>query len=395
MSKNIYLRITLNLLTILSVSIAVQASHILGSTMSYKCLGDNNYLITLEIYKDNLPGNPDFDLESIIGVYKCDKNVSCKSLTKADVFLTAIAALDTSYEIEPPVYPAGKAYELFPAVKGIYHFTITLPQSDEPYFIVHQRYSNDQTIMNVSDKGFFGFTTMIELTPEANLLCNTSPVFNESPITELCLETELYYDYGAHEPDGDSLGYSFFDPLGYYSYQPDSTICESVFPEPLCPPPYVEVEYQQNSTTEKPFGLFTDVQDFDSNGKFHIIPKYLLGSYINGMKVSEYRNGKMLSTTFRTMITQVFICSWTNTKSKALQESVKIVPNPNSGEFSIYASDIIDIHNAEIYNFQGNMVQKIEKIQSLTYVSHLASGIYWVKLSYGENQFIIKKLTRL
>jgi hypothetical protein len=39
--------------------------------------------------------------------------------------------------------------------------------------------------------------------------CNTSPTFNAQPIPYVCANTPVYYNFGAREPDGDSLVYSF------------------------------------------------------------------------------------------------------------------------------------------------------------------------------------------
>lgn len=360
-----------------------QASHIIGSSMSYTCMGNNQYKITLEVYKDNHNTQPDFDEQAIIGVYTCGNNISCKNLTQTDVVLTAISALDTSYEFLPPNYPNGKPFNLTPTLIGFYHFNITLPENEEPYYIIHQRYSNNQTILNVDIGGFYGIISMLELKPEVNSLCNTSPMFHQPPLSQLCLNYEMYFDYGASEPDGDSLSYSFFNPFAYYSDDPIGIVCGSTFPEPPCPPPFDLVGYNNKYPSEKPFGLNIDDQNFDSSGVLHVNPKYTIGNYLTGIKVSEYRNGNLLSTTYRTMITNVILCLWTDTKSEEKQESITIVPNPGKDQVNLIMNQLNpEIAVLHLSNIQGKLVLNkiVQPGSNFLDVSSLPKGIYFYQI---------------
>ena len=45
------------------------ATHIVGGEMSYKCLGNNDFEVTMTVYRDCINGVPYFDDPASIGVF--------------------------------------------------------------------------------------------------------------------------------------------------------------------------------------------------------------------------------------------------------------------------------------------------------------------------------------
>ena len=46
-----------------------RASHLVGGELSYRCLGGNNYEVTLKIYRDCINGQAPFDNEAAVFIY--------------------------------------------------------------------------------------------------------------------------------------------------------------------------------------------------------------------------------------------------------------------------------------------------------------------------------------
>lgn len=73
---------------------------------------------------------------------------------------------------------------------GIYEFSLTLPVSNQPYTLAYQRCCRNTAIRNLLDPGDIGTTYFIAITPESQLRCNASPVFNiDPPHRDLCQPT--------------------------------------------------------------------------------------------------------------------------------------------------------------------------------------------------------------
>lgn len=96
---------------------------------------------------------------------------------------------------------------------GVYDFEIELPVSDQSYTLTYQRCCRNSTILNLLTPSEIGSTYFIEITPEAQQLCNESPRFNINPPIALCANADFQIDLGASEREGDSLVYKFCDPI--------------------------------------------------------------------------------------------------------------------------------------------------------------------------------------
>ncbi len=294
----IYLFLILTML----VSTDLRAGHIVGGDVTSRCLGSGRFEITMKLYRDcNCVECADFDENAAIGVYRCGNNIDCRGLGQISAFQSFSAPLLSRTSIPTPDYPC-----LIPpnvcVQEGVYRFIVTLPSSTENYYIVYQRCCRNQTITNIVNPRSAGATFFAEITAESQAACNNSPTFNEFPPTVICSNFPLEYDHSAVDSDGDSLVYRFCAPLdgGGLLGGPDApgqtpTGCNGIIPTPGCPPPYDPVIFQGGYSATNPLGGNPIITIDPVTGLISGTPT-ILGQFVVGVCVDEFRDGQLLGT---------------------------------------------------------------------------------------------------
>jgi gliding motility-associated-like protein len=287
------------LFLLLLIPASIQAKHIIGGVMTYECLGEGLYEFTLRVYRDdNCFDCAEFDPIASIGIYRCN---NCNPESQNNPFMTINTPLVSSGVVENPDYPC-----LIPpnvvVEEGLYVFTAELPLSDQSYHISYQRCCRNVTISNIVFPDDQGATYTNEITPFAQQECNSSPVFNEFPPTIICAGESLNFDHSATDPDGDQLVYSFcapFDGGGNDTSGPGYEECTGAQPTPACPPPYSPIPFvAPNYTFDEPMGGNPIVSIDPNTGLITGTPN-IIGQFVVGVCVEEYRNGVLIGTVFR------------------------------------------------------------------------------------------------
>jgi gliding motility-associated-like protein len=145
-----------------------------------------------------------------------------------------------------------------------------------------------------------GATYAIELTPEAQAVCNNSPVFDEVPPTAICAGFPFVYDHSATDVEGDSLVYSFCPllagggPNGTPGYPGGPNGCNGVTPNPPCAPPFNTIPLNPGFTQTNPMGGNPALSIDSLTGIITGTP-VVLGQYFVAVCVAEYRNDTLLS----------------------------------------------------------------------------------------------------
>lgn len=277
----------------------LQAKHIIGGVMTYECLGNDVYEFTLRVYRDdNCTDCAEFDPVANIGIYRC---TNCSNQNQNTPFQEISAPLMSSTTVVNPDYPC-----LIPpnvvVEEGFYRFQATLPQSEESYHVSYQRCCRNAGITNIFDSENVGATYSINILPDAQELCNSSPVFNEFPPTIICAGAPLEFDHSATDPDGDQLVYSFCPPLnggGTILGGPLADGCFGAQPVPACPPPYENIQFiAPQYTVQQPMGGNPLITIDENTGLITGTPD-IIGPFVVGVCVQEFRNGVLLSTVFR------------------------------------------------------------------------------------------------
>lgn len=222
----------------------LNAKHIIGGDLSYKCLGNDRYEITMIIYRDcSDPTGAPFDAEAVITVYRGD-GAPYTQFQNRDYDLLEVIDVEPNTGNPCLIVPPNVCVE-----QGTYIFEIVLPLSPESYHITYQRCCRNNTISNITNPGGSGATYTLELTPESQAFCNDSPVFNDFPPIVICGNEPLLFDHSATDPQGDFLRYEFCSPmlgggtLGTPDNPGDPSAPNGVAPDPASSPPYFNVNF--------------------------------------------------------------------------------------------------------------------------------------------------------
>ncbi len=286
----------------------MEARHIIGGNITYKCLGNDRYRFTLEMYRDcNCTNCAFLDPSASVAAYLCASPNGCMS---SNLFIQGAVNLESTTQIATPDYPC-----LIPpdvcVERGVYHFEMVLPQSDQSYFVAFQRCCRNVTISNIINPEAQGATYFVEIPPAAQQVCNNSPTFNTFPPTVLCAGQPFSYDHSATDIDGDQLVYEFCAPFKGGGNNTDATLlntCIGAQPIPACPPPYSNVQFTApNYTPLFPMGGSPAVNINSSTGVISGTPVDV-GQFVVGVCVSEYRNGVLLSRIYRDFQFNVASC---------------------------------------------------------------------------------------
>lgn len=290
--------------------LALQARHIIGGEITYECLGDGpgntrQYRFTMKVYRDCLGNGAEFDNPAQIAIYRgtYSTNSFVQSLQVNNPAITTLIP-DTPNCVQQIPFVCVQ--------QAIYTFNVSLPISTQSYFVVYQRCCRNETISNLVNPGDVGATYMVEITGDAQQLCNDSPTFNNFPPIIICKGFPLDFDHSATDADGDQLVYSFCSPWdggGNITVGNALFSCEGAVPTPPCAPPFSNVPFAvPNYTPGNPMGGNPMVNINSLTGLITGTPT-LLGQFVVGICVQEFRNGVLLSTVKREFQFNVTDCS--------------------------------------------------------------------------------------
>jgi gliding motility-associated-like protein len=267
------------------------ATHIVGGEINYRCLGNNNYEITLRVFRDCDTGVPWFDNPASVGVFDSNNNL----VYDLRLFFRENDTLNLYLNDPCLVAPPNVCIHTTSYVD-----TVSLPFRPGGYQLVYQRCCRNVDIVNIVNPLNAGATYSCLVTEEALLSCNSSAVFNSWPPVYICLNRPINFDHSAIDIDGDSLVYEMCTPL-------DGATPMNPMPQPPFNPPY------QNVTWLPPFSQTNMLGGVDSlrinsvTGLLQGTPT-ILGVFVVGICVSEYRNGQLISTSRRDFQYATGIC---------------------------------------------------------------------------------------
>lgn len=273
----------------------IAAMHIIGGEITYKRVDEVAagvlYRFTMKIYRDCNGGGAPFDARANIAIYRGTlfNNRLITSFKTSSPAITSIIPEKPECIAEiPPVC----------VEQGVYTFEQRLPVSNETYYIVYQRCCRNVTITNILTPGDVGATYFVEITPAAQKNPNNSPVFKKFPPPIICSNYPLMFDHSAVDEDGDLLVYSFCSPYkggGKILSGAEASSCNGAVPDPPCAPPFDEVIFTGSYSSTAPVGGAPRVTINPATGMITGTPN-MLGQFVVGVCVQEYRNGELLST---------------------------------------------------------------------------------------------------
>lgn len=267
-----------------------QATHIVGGELNYSCLGNDQYEISLTVYRDCFNGEALMDDPAYIAIFNAFHHI-------VDTLLISLEKVDTVFYYDDCfLIPDNICVET-----TTYVDTVTLAPIPGGYHIAYQRCCRNGTIVNVLNPLDVGATYDIILSYEAMLSCNSSPMIKEWPPTFVCVNEPIEYDHSAIDADGDSLVYELCVPF-------DGGIpIRDPRPKPAYPPPYFPIHWQWPNYSLNNLLGGVPLRIDPENGILTGTPN-LVGQFVVGVCVKEYRNGRLLSSTRRDFQYNVIPC---------------------------------------------------------------------------------------
>ena len=169
----------------LSWSKPLYATHIVGGEMNYTCLGNDQYEITLTIFRDCFNGDPNawFDDPASIGVFNSDNVLLQQILIPLMGNDTLQPVLENPCLVIPPDVCVHTT---------VYRTVVELPPIIGGYQLAYQRCCRNRTIVNIIDPLASGATYGVTISEKALLECNSNPKFKEwPPNLYLCQRTHF------------------------------------------------------------------------------------------------------------------------------------------------------------------------------------------------------------
>jgi len=283
----------------------IQATHLVGGELSYTCLGNNFFEINMKVYRDCINGVPYFDDPASIGLF----NASNTLISDLRVHVIEDDTVDLYVNNPCLTVPSNVCFHV-----ATYSETVYLPPQSGGYTFVYQRCCRNGTISNVTRPDSTGVTYYIYISEEAIQNCNNSPVYADYPPNPICVSSSLNFDNSAQDVEGDSIVYSLCKPLdgaqswGNYGCTPQPC---GVRPQPPYAPPYdtaiIASPFKLENLTNWP--LSTPPIAIDSqSGLLTGLPN-LLGQFVIGVCMEEYRNGVLYSQSNRDFQYSIVNCN--------------------------------------------------------------------------------------
>ena len=274
--KHFY-QLVLSCALLLGLSIPANASHLMGGEINYKCVGGNDYVITLSLYRD------------------------CAGITIANTQSVSISAPSCGQAITtslPVVYSA----EVTPNCPGtvttcnggtvpgmelwVYQDTVTLGANCANWTIAWSSCCRNMAITNLVNAGSEAMYLEARL-DNLNVSCNTSPVIMGAPVNQMCVNNMFCMQNTAYDADGDSLVYSLQDALSSVG---------------------VPIAYNAGYSATAPFTSSTGNNFDPTTGNLCITPSQLEVGVVS-VRVDEYRNGQWIGAIFRDIQIAVLNCN--------------------------------------------------------------------------------------
>lgn len=356
------------------------ATHIVGGEMNYECLGNDEYKISLKIYRDCDTGVPWFDNPVVIGVFDAQTNNFIKSIS--------ISLDPNSNDTISPYYADSCINPSFCVHTTNYSTTTTLPVISSGYILSYQRCCRAHTITNITDPNTTGMTLFTEITEAALLSCNSSPTFDREIPFILAVNDTFSINLGASDINGDSLVYALYAPF-------DGATIGNPLPNPPAAPPYINVSYLSPYNSQMPFG--NTLCTWDSlNGDFTTIPASV-GTYMLGFSILEYNTaGALLSKTYKEIaiaIAPIPCVATINVKKIAPSSAIKLFPNPAKDHITIESSTALET-TLTLYSIQGQLLTtKTFREQTTLDLNQYPKGVYLLKFE-NDTELIVKRFIK-
>jgi gliding motility-associated-like protein len=265
------------------VPLESSATHIIGGEINYSCLGNDQYEITLQLFRDCDTGVPWFEDPATIQVY--DDNG-----TLVDVIEMYLNPMDND-----TLTFASSGCSIMSSSACIhtttYRKTKYLPFLAGGYDLVYQICCRNVDIVNIIDPTDARAAYHSYISETALLTCNHGAKFNSWPAFYVCAGQPMNFDHSAIDLDGDSIAYELYTPFDTYD-SIGAGYVDWIAPFNLNNMMGLPLPFAINPIT----GLLTGTP-------------FINGTFVVGICAKEYRNGYLISITRRDFQFVVTACA--------------------------------------------------------------------------------------
>lgn len=280
---------------------SISATHVIGGELKYRHLQGDQYEIILTFRRDCLLGAPNagFDNPANVWIFNGSGNLQTQLGANGRLKMNFNAA-DTLNNVI--MSDCGFEGSQVCVHETIYKEIVRLPHNpgNGGYLLSYQRCCRNATLENVVAPLETGGTWTVAITEEAQEQFNDSPCFVQWPDIYICANEDLIFDHSATDSDGDSLVYRLCTPfLGATSANPIPTSAPS--------PPYTEVTWKDPYDLSDLLG--GSPLEIDSETGLLTGNPNLIGQFLVGICVEEYRDGMKIGEVRRDFQYNVRVCS--------------------------------------------------------------------------------------
>ncbi|MBS1513107.1 MAG: gliding motility-associated C-terminal domain-containing protein [Bacteroidetes bacterium] len=274
-------------------AITAVAEHTKGGWMYYTYLGPGNapntavYRITLKIYTKCILDNPaQYCPTVVLSIFSGANNLLLERnvVGEPDSINFHNCPDKECHECISPL-PAPICYKI-----TTYEYEKQLPITPYGYTIAYQRCCRISGIVNLKPPTFIlGDTWTVNIPGNAvSPLCpiNSSARFRQNDTAIICKDNYFTFDFGAVDPNNDSLSYQFTPS---FDGTPDGVTGGSCANEFALPPPYNSVAYVDPFTGSEPLGRSVHIDP--RTGIVSGVAPPISGVYAVTVTVTEYIRG--------------------------------------------------------------------------------------------------------
>ena len=266
------------------VGINSWANHISGLDVTYECMGGNSYFVKVNFFRacssvaKNAPLDIRVNFRSSCGMEFAERLVQ---ISGKEISQLCPGEMSNS-SCNGGTYPGLEQY--------VYGGLVTLASNCNwgLELEVCCRSSATNINMRINHPEVLGVKSMLN----KYTACNSSPVFNPEPNLYLCVNEDISYNFSVTEPDGDSLVYSFTDPVISFKNNGD--------PKEL-------IVFKNRYNAKEPIpGIVLD----SSTGNLKFRPT-TLGNFLLAIRVDEYDHatGKFKGFVVRDIQFEIISCN--------------------------------------------------------------------------------------
>ncbi len=281
-------------------AIITKASHLVGGTIQVKWMGGTNYQVSVKIFRDCDPNSrtaeqptlPDFDDPIYVGLFEKGTDVLMQRI-RLDLDLNAYSKLDYS-GINCPIITTG-CTDLTTYTK-----VISMPDNrysnNAGYYLSWERCCRNKIINNIQFPGDAAISLYAEI-PAARFR-NSSPVYQNNPVTLMCTNTLFKYNLNFVDPDNHQLRYSLVTPLnGHLDRNNPSNPNGNGQLLPMNPQPYQTIAWNPGFNASNAIKGTLPLSINPITGEISCIPStpgvfvasIMVEEFLNGIKIGEVR----------------------------------------------------------------------------------------------------------